>query len=80
MPNVSRGSRLEATMPAAISSPSSSLTPTARLPDVSTLATGACVRISTPAARAAAAIAAEIAPVPPRARPQERNSPSISPM
>ena len=43
-------------------------------------ATGASVRISAPASRAAAAIAFEIAPVPPRAKPQERNAPSISPM
>ena len=43
-------------------------------------ATGASVRISTPASRAAPAIAFEIAPVPPREKPHERNAPSISPM
>ncbi len=43
-------------------------------------AIGASVRISTPASRAASAMALEIAPVPPRAKPQERNAPSISPM
>ena len=41
---------------------------------------GASVRISTPASRAASAIAFEIAPVPPRENPHERNAPSISPM
>ena len=39
-----------------------------------------CVRISTPASRAASAMALEMAPVPPRLKPQERNAPSISPM
>src|SRR5712691_10834909 len=43
-------------------------------------ATGALVRISAPASRAASAMAFEIAPVPPRLKPQERNAPSISPM
>ena len=42
--------------------------------------TRALVRISAPASRAADAIACEIAPVPPRANPHERNAPSISPM
>ena len=74
------GDEIEATMPAAIFSPSSSLTPTARLPERSTRSTAAPVRISTPASRAAEAMAAEMAPVPPRASPHERNSPSISPM
>ena len=43
-------------------------------------ATGAFVRISTPASRAAEAMARLIAPVPPREKPQERKAPSISPM
>jgi hypothetical protein len=50
------------------------------LPLTRILATSACERISTPAARAALAIAFAIAPVPPRAKPHERNAPSISPM
>ena len=41
---------------------------------------GALVRISTPSSRAAAAIALEIAPVPPRLKPHERKAPSISPI
>ncbi len=67
-------------MPASISSPVSSTTPLARPFRTSIRATGASVRISTPAARAADAIASEIAPVPPREMPHERNAPSISPM
>ena len=58
---------------------SSSTTPRARSLTL-IFATAALVRISTPASRAAAAIALEIAPVPPRARPHDRNAPSISPM
>jgi hypothetical protein len=62
------------------SSPFRRTTPAARPFSTSTFATGAFVRISTPASRAAAAIASEMAPVPPRAKPHERNAPSISPM
>ncbi len=68
--NVSRGSTLEATTPAAISSPF--FEHDARAPcSLATRmrATAASVRISTPASRAASAMAFEIAPVPPRAEP-----------
>ncbi len=40
----------------------------------------ACVRISAPKLRAAAAIAALTDPLPPLAKPQARNTPSSSPM
>ena len=43
-------------------------------------ATGASVRISAPASRAALAIASLTPPVPPSGMPQARNAPSISPM
>jgi hypothetical protein len=78
--NVSRGSTLEDTAFAEISSPLSRTTPVARPFDSWILAMGAFVRISTPASTAAAAIEFEIAPVPPRAKPHDRNAPSISPM
>ena len=73
-------STLESTVPAPISSPDSRTTPLARPFRTSIRATGASVRISTPAARAADAIDSEIAPVPPRGIPHARNAPSISPM
>ena len=77
---VRRGSTLEETTVASISSPFSRTTPFA-LPLTSLIfAIGVFVRISTPASRAASPIALEIAPVPPRAKPQERKAPSISPM
>ena len=77
---VSRGSTLEETTVASISSPFSSTTPFA-LPLTSLIfAIDVFVRISTPASRAASPMALEIAPVPPRANPQERKAPSISPM
>ena len=78
--NVSRGSTLDETTVASISSPFSSTTPVARPSESLIFATGVFVRISTPASRAASAMAFEIAPVPPRAKPHERNAPSISPM
>ncbi len=74
------GSTAETTAAAAISSPLSSTTPVARPLRSAISATGASVRISAPSSRAAAAIASLTAPVPPRARPQERKAPSISPM
>ena len=77
---VSRGSTLEETTRAAISSPDSSTTPVGLAARDTIFAIGAFVRISTPASRAAAAQASEIAPVPPRAKPQARNAPSMSPM
>ena len=78
--NVNRGSTLDETTSARISSPFSKTTPVARPFLCSIFAIGALVRISTPASRAASAIEFEIAPVPPRANPHERNAPSISPM
>src|SRR5687767_4557862 len=66
--------------PRPISSPFSRTTPCAWLSRTMMPATAASARISAPASRAAAAMALEIAPVPPRASPHERNAPSISPM
>src|SRR6266568_1743138 len=74
------GSTLEETTCAEISSPSLRATPQARLFLTRILPTDALVRISTPASRAAPAMAFEMAPVPPRLKPHERNAPSISPM
>ena len=74
------GSTLEETTVASISSPPSSTTPTARPSFTLMRSIDTRVRISTPASFAAAAIAFEIAPVPPREKPQERKTPSISPM
>ncbi len=77
---VTRGSALETTRVASISSPPGITTPVA-LPFLTLIcATGASVRISTPASTAAPAIAMLMAPVPPREKPQERKAPSISPM
>jgi hypothetical protein len=73
--NVSRGSTLEETTLAPISSPDSRATPVARPFFVKIFAIGDSVRISAPASRAASAIALEIAPVPPRANPQARKAP-----
>jgi hypothetical protein len=67
-------------MSADSSSPFASTTPDAWPFFTLMRATAVSVRISTPASRAAAAIAFEIAPVPPRANPHERKAPSISPM
>ncbi len=78
--NVRRGSTLDETTVASISSPFSSTTPFAWPLTSLIFAIGVLVRISTPASRAASAIALEMAPVPPRAKPHERNAPSISPM
>ena len=78
--NVCRESSDDITTSAAISSPEARITPVARVPSVRTRATGASVRIVTPAASAASAIAYAIAPVPPRGTPHARNAPSISPM
>ena len=78
--NVQRESSEDITTPASISSPESNTTPVARPPCVLIRATGASVRISTPSANAAPAIAYAIAPVPPRGMPQARKAPSISPM
>jgi hypothetical protein len=78
--NVRRGSRPEATIGAAISSPLSSATPTARPFLTITWATEASVRMVAPCARAAPAIDSLIAPVPPFWNPHARNAPSISPM
>ena len=75
-----RGSALDNTRLARISSPLASATPVARPFSTSTCATGASVRISAPAARAAAAIASLTEPLPPFANPHARNTPSISPM
>jgi len=50
------------------------------LPAITVLLTAAPARISTPASRAAAAIAFEMAPVPPLAKPHDRYAPSIPPM
>jgi hypothetical protein len=75
-----RGSTLESTTFASISSPPGSTTPVARPPFDLIRSTGASVRISTPASSAAPAIARLMAPVPPREKPHERNAPSISPM
>ncbi len=77
---VSRGSTLEDTTRASISSPDSSTTPVAFPPETLIFAIGAWRRISTPASRAASPQALEIAPVPPRAKPQARKAPSMSPM
>ena len=77
---VSRGSTLEETTCASISSPLTRTTPVALPPLTLMRAIGVSVRISTPASRAASAMELEMAPVPPRANPQERNAPSISPM
>jgi hypothetical protein len=77
---VTLGSTLESTTFASISSPFGSTTPVARPFFVLMRATGAFVRISTPASRAAPAMARLIAPVPPREKPHERKAPSISPM
>ena len=70
----------ETTTEASISSPDSSTTPVARSPRVLMCATGASVRMTAPASRAAPASASLMAPVPPRGMPQLRNAPSISPM
>ncbi len=78
--NVRFGSTLDSTSSASISSPLVSTTPVASPRLTVIRATDASVRISTPASRAASAIAFEIAPVPPRAKPHERKAPSISPM
>ena len=78
--NVKCGSTPDDTTVAEISSPSSSATPVARPFLARILLTEAFVRISAPASCAAAAMAFEMAPVPPRLKPQERNAPSISPM
>ena len=59
---------------------STSTTPSAVFPRTRILSTLASVRTSTPASRAAPAMAAEIAPVPPRASPHDLKAPSISPM
>ena len=77
---VRRGSTLEDTTRASISSPSTRTTPVALPPLTLIRAIGVWVRISTPASRAASAMALEMAPVPPRAKPQDRKAPSISPM
>ena len=77
---MTRGSALESTAPASISSPEASVTPVARPPRTSMRATSASVRISAPCARAAEAIARLTPPVPPRGMPQARKAPSISPM
>ena len=63
--NVRRGSTLDSTTSASSSSPVASVTPTARPCLTRMPATGASVRISAPASRAAPAIACEMAPVPP---------------
>jgi hypothetical protein len=55
------------------------VTPVTRPPVTSMLATGAFVRISAPKARALAAIALEIEPMPPRTWPQAPLTPSSSP-
>src|SRR5882724_506303 len=78
--NVKCGSTLDETTLAASSSPLCNATPHARPFFTIIFATPAFVRISTPASRAAAAMAFEIAPVPPRLNPHDRNAPSISPM
>src|SRR5882724_11801101 len=78
--NVRCGSTLDETTFAVSSSPLCSATPHARPSLTVIFATLALVRISTPASRAAAAIALEIAPVPPRLNPHDRNAPSISPI
>ena len=67
-------------MSAVSSSPFERTTPSVRPFFTLIRDTDVSVRISTPASRAADAIAFEIAPVPPRAKPHERNAPSISPM
>ena len=77
---VRRGSRLEDTTFACSSSPLARATPVTRPFLTSTCATGASVRISAPASRAAEAIASATAPVPPLAKPHARKWPSISPM
>ncbi len=59
------GSAFETTVPAAIFSPLSSSTPETRSPSSVMRLTGLAVRIVAPAARAAAAIASLIAPMPP---------------
>ncbi len=78
--NVRCGSTLDETTFAVSSSPLVSATPLTRPFFTKIFATPAFVRISTPASRAAEAIAFEIAPVPPRLNPHDRNAPSISPM
>src|ERR1039458_8897266 len=76
---VSLGSRFDATVAAAISSPLSSTTPRARPSRTSTLATGALTRISTPLARAEAAMASDTAPMPPRTNPHSPRCPPPPP-
>jgi hypothetical protein len=63
-----------------ISSPFFSTTPQARPSRTTIFATSVSDLISTPAWRAAPAIASEMAPVPPRAKPHDLKAPSISPM
>ena len=69
----------EATIGARSCSPEASVTPTTRSPSMSIEATSASVRISAPAARAEAAIASEIAPMPPITWPQAPLIPFSSP-
>ena len=69
----------ENTSGAFIVSPLTSVTPVTRPPSTSIEATGAPVRILAPAARALAAIASEIAPMPPRTWPHAPCTPSTSP-
>ncbi len=78
--NVKCGSTLDETTFAVSSSPLCNATPHARPSFTIIFVTPDLVRISAPASRAAAAIAFEIAPVPPRLNPHDRNAPSISPM
>src|SRR6202451_1115598 len=68
---VSLGSTLEEIVSAQISSPLARTTPLALPSLIMIFAMAACVRISTPASRAASPMAFEIAPVPPRANTQE---------
>jgi hypothetical protein len=74
------GSTLDETTGASISSPPSSTTPVVRPSFTLMRSMEAAVRTSTPASWAAAAMAMEMAPVPPREKPHDRNTPSISPM
>jgi len=67
------------TISASIERPSASLTARAAPSCVSIRATAAEVSIVTPCARASAAIAAEIAPMPPSACPQAPRLPFTSP-
>ena len=72
------GSAFESTVAASITSPDSSSTPVAAPPSASTRATGASVRISAPASRAASAIIRVTSPMPPGTKPQRRMPPPAS--